>query len=122
MARKKKTELADEKWEVISGGNFVEVWHADRCTSENDYAGFEEGAICRMTMPRAHTNTLAQAIACVRPRAQAMAQAPRMLRFIKDLLIELRAYQAEEESNPESPIYWAFEEAKAIINQIERGR
>ena len=119
MARKKGKELTDEEWEVISGGNFVEVWHADRCSSENDYAGFEEGAICRMTMPRAHINTLAQAIASVRPRAKAMAEAPRMLRFIKDLLLELRAYNGEEEHDPTSHLAWAFNEAKDIINKIE---
>jgi len=121
MSRRKKPELADEGWEVVAGGNFVEIWHKDKSAGA-DYAGFEEGAICRMTMPRAHTNTHAQSFGAVLPRARAMAQAPRMLRYIKDLLIELRAYQAEEESNPESPIYWAFEEAKAIINQIERGK
>ncbi len=88
MAKKQKP-LTDEKWEVVTGGNFVEVWHAGRCTSENDYAGFEEGAICRMTLPRAHTNTISKAIAEVRPRARAMAHAPKLLHAIELALIYL---------------------------------
>lgn len=118
---KKKKTLADEKLEVVVGGNFVEIWHKDQAT-KNDYAGFEEGCVCEMKLARSHTNTLPKAIAAVLPRARAMALAPRMLKFIHELLVEWRAYNGEEETDENGAMKWAFDEAKAIINEIERGR
>lgn len=88
MARKKKSELTDEQWEMIVGGNYVEVWHKGKYEN-GSYAGFEEGAICRMTLPRIGSTTTDKRIAQVIHRARAMAHAPKLLKAIELALIYL---------------------------------
>lgn len=112
-------------WETVVGGNFLEVWqsgkHAEADPHIHDHAA---GKVAELALPNVYEGkamTFGEAIAQTMTRARLIAMGPRMLRFIIEMQNEMRAYIPEDETDAESPLYWAFQEMSQIINHITKG-
>jgi len=76
-----------EQWEVIQGGNFLHVW-LDGKGHGVTYAGYDEGMICKVTIPnyRIGGYSCDAAIKRAMPRAYKIAAAPEMFRILERAL------------------------------------
>jgi hypothetical protein len=85
---KRIKDIKDEKWEVIQGGNFLQVWEAGRYATMT-YLCFEDGKIADVALPNVYEekgeNYLNHktVMARVMPRAHLIAAAPEMLRALE---------------------------------------
>lgn len=104
--------VKNEEWEIVIGGNFLQVWEAGRYDNMK-YLSFENGKVAEVAFPNVYGEgdkfylDHEKAIATVMPRALVIARAPAMLRLLEKALPIIEAEAKHRESVIQDPKFLA---------------
>lgn len=105
--------MLKEKWSKGKPGDCVVsdtpnriIEDPDLARIENDTRDYYGGYLIAESIPKQEYVNL-------------IKTAPKMLKFCKDILIEMRAYVGEDEFDRTSPQKWIFDTLKEVISEAE---